>query len=79
MEDGECFSYSVVPATKAGNVEFVAKMIGTYPRSIWKNDENGINIFGLAIQNSQVQMFNLIHEIRGWKRLHLGFTNKNGN
>jgi len=53
---------------RAINIEFVAKMIGTYPSLIWQSDENETDIFGLAILSCQVEMFNLIHEIRGWKK-----------
>ena len=60
---------TVLDAVKNGNVELIVKIFRTYPPSIWVLDQNGRSIFSLAILNRQVEIFNLIYELQGWKVL----------
>ncbi|KAG6573169.1 Ankyrin repeat-containing protein ITN1, partial [Cucurbita argyrosperma subsp. sororia] len=54
-------------AARAGNVEFLILLIRSYPNIAWEDDENGQNVFHVAVENRLENVFSLIHEISGLK------------
>ncbi|CAK9327285.1 unnamed protein product [Citrullus colocynthis] len=54
-------------AARSGNVEFLILLIQTYPNIAWEDDEDGKNIFHVAVENRLENVFSLIHEISGLK------------
>ncbi|XP_062094517.1 ankyrin repeat-containing protein ITN1-like isoform X2 [Humulus lupulus] len=50
-------------ATKVGNFEFLAALIGSYPDLIWETDSQNQTIIHIAVLYRHANIFNLIHEI----------------
>ncbi|XP_062093817.1 uncharacterized protein LOC133799842 [Humulus lupulus] len=57
----------VFEATKVGNFEFLAALIGSYPDLIWETDSQNGPIINIGILYGHANIFNLIHEIGGIK------------
>ncbi|XP_059436349.1 uncharacterized protein LOC132169312 [Corylus avellana] len=53
----------IFEAAKVGNVGFLIIISRSYPCLIWKQDENKMSIFHIAILYRQENVFNLIYEI----------------
>uniref|UniRef100_A0A9I9CEJ2 PGG domain-containing protein n=1 Tax=Cucumis melo TaxID=3656 RepID=A0A9I9CEJ2_CUCME len=54
-------------AARAGNVEFLILLIQSYPNIAWEDDDDGKNVFHVAVENRLENVFSLIHEISGLK------------
>jgi len=70
------FCGTILDAAVAGNVEFVAKTIRTYPCTIWRENANDRHMFSLAVLNRQVEVFNRYAHCHTWFiNVHARFIN----
>ncbi|KAF5469378.1 hypothetical protein F2P56_013458 [Juglans regia] len=63
----------------SGNVEFLAKVLRTFPGLIWLRDERKRSIFHIAIMYRQENVFNLIYNIGAVKDYLVGNKDSDGN
>ncbi|KAL4012315.1 hypothetical protein IC575_029414 [Cucumis melo] len=61
-------------AARAGNVEFLILLIGSYPDIVWEEDDDKKSIFHIAVENRLENVFNLIHEISGPRDFSTRYT-----
>ncbi|KAI7752209.1 hypothetical protein M8C21_015117 [Ambrosia artemisiifolia] len=66
-------------AVKMGNTSFVIELIRSYPDLIWEQDDKGKTIFHLAAKQRQAEIYNLLYETGGRKKLIIRIEDKNGN
>ncbi|KAL7087660.1 hypothetical protein ACP275_13G081600 [Erythranthe tilingii] len=66
-------------AAESGNVEFLVELIRRYPDFLYKVNESKHSIFHIAVLHREVQVFNLVYELRGSKDLMATFEDNNDN
>ncbi|VVA36573.1 PREDICTED: ankyrin [Prunus dulcis] len=66
-------SHVLFMATKLGNLEFVAELIGSYPDLIWETDDCNRSLFHVAVMYHHARIFNLVHKLGLYKDFVLSF------
>lgn len=50
-------------AAEKGNTRFVIELIRAYPDLLWKVNDDGLNIFHIAVMHRHEGIYNLLYEI----------------
>lgn len=53
---------AVIEAIKQGNIKFVTEVVKSSPELMWKQDQNGRDIFSVAVMYRQEKIFNFLPE-----------------
>lgn len=71
--------YLLHSAAKAGNVEFLAVIIRSYPELIWQGDNQNWTIFHVAVLYRQEKVFSLIRQLGAIKNIPIQMFDDDGN
>ncbi|GMP36778.1 hypothetical protein CsSME_00008792 [Camellia sinensis var. sinensis] len=75
----ELICYVILTATRYGIHEVVEEVVESFPQAIWYVDNDGYNIFGLAVIYRCENVFNLIYQMSGHKQDMMFVVDKNWN
>ncbi|KAH8518789.1 hypothetical protein H0E87_000593 [Populus deltoides] len=67
------------PSSKAGNFQFLAELISSYPDLIWETDEEKQSMFHIAVLHRHASIFNLIYELGSMKDVITAYKDHMGN
>ena len=68
--EGLEYSFRVLfVAAEMGNTRFIVELIRGYPDLIWNNNDDGHNIFHIAVMHRHQGIYNLLYEIGSLKDL----------
>uniref|UniRef100_B9GHF1 PGG domain-containing protein n=1 Tax=Populus trichocarpa TaxID=3694 RepID=B9GHF1_POPTR len=72
-------SQTPLEGRKAGNFQFLAELISSYPDLIWETDEEKQSMFHIAVLHRHASLFNLIYELGSMKDVITAYKDHMGN
>ncbi|KAI3738104.1 hypothetical protein L2E82_28123 [Cichorium intybus] len=66
-------------AAEEGNTKFLAELIRRYPDLIWKQNDDGLSIFHVAVLHLHESIYNLLYEIGSMKGLIIPLKDREKN
>ena len=65
-------------AAEMGNCKFLVELIRLCPDLIWKENDNGLSIFHIAVKHRHEGIYNLLYEIGAMKDMITPLKDENG-
>ncbi|PWA39129.1 Ankyrin repeat-containing protein [Artemisia annua] len=66
-------------AAEMGNTKFIVELIRKYPDLIWKQNDDGLSLFHVAVAHRHQDIYNLLYEIGSMRDLIVVLKDKDGN